>query len=87
VQASFPVFFITLFLSSAFFPRNLMHGWFRAAAGVNPLSWMIEGLRNLVIRGFAFRYVAESLAVAAALAVLSIAVSSLALRRRLRVVS
>ena len=84
VQASFPVFFISLFLSSAFFPRNLMHGWFKTAAGINPLSWLIEGLRNLVINGWAVRYVVNSLAVAAALAVVSIVVSSLALRRRLR---
>jgi ABC-2 type transport system permease protein len=82
VQASFPVFFISLFISSAFFPRQLMHGWFKAVATVNPLSWLVEGLRHLVITGFAFRPLLQSFAVVLGLCALSLTAASLALRRR-----
>jgi ABC-2 type transport system permease protein len=83
VQASFPVFFISLFVSSAFFPRQLMHGWFKAVATANPLSWLVEGLRHLVITGFAFKPLLQSLAVVLALVGLSLLGASMALRRRL----
>jgi ABC-2 type transport system permease protein len=82
VQASFPVFFIVLFVSSAFFPRELMSGWFRTAAGVNPLSWMIEALRRLTIERFSAGDAVEALAVVVGLAVVSITLAGLALRAR-----
>lgn len=82
VQASFPVFFITLFISSAFFPRELMNGWFKAAASANPVSWMIEALRRLVIEDFSFADAAEALVIVLGLAVVSISVAGMALRAR-----
>lgn len=83
VQAAFPVFFIALFISSAFFPRELMNGWFKAAASANPLSWMIEALRRLTIEGFSVADALEALAVVGALAVVSISLAGKALRTRL----
>jgi ABC-2 type transport system permease protein len=83
VQASFPIFFVFQFLSSAFFPRTLMSGWFKSVATLNPLTWLIESLRNLVISGLTLLDVARPLLVALALCVLSISLSNLALRRRL----
>jgi ABC-2 type transport system permease protein len=82
VQAAFPVFFISLFLSSAFFPKELMTGWFRTVASLNPFSWMIEAVRALVIRGFSFTDAGRALMFSLALCVLSVSLSSLALRRR-----
>lgn len=82
VQASFPVFFITLFVSSAFFPRELMSGWFKAAASANPVSWMIEALRRLTIERFTIGDAMEALVVAAAVAVVSVSVAARALRGR-----
>src|SRR5262249_9022311 len=53
VQGLFPLMFILLFLSSAVLPRNLIEqDWFRTVATINPVSYMIEGLRSLVITGW-----------------------------------
>ena len=53
VQGFFPLFFVLLFLSSAFFPRNLIEqDWFRTIATYNPVSYMVEGIRSLVITGW-----------------------------------
>jgi ABC-2 type transport system permease protein len=82
VEAMFPVLFITIFVSSAFFPRQLMSGWFRAAATLNPLSWMIEAMRRLVIEDFSIVDVAIALAVVAGLSVATVALSGAALRSR-----
>ena len=53
VNGLFPVFFIFLFISSMNIPRNLMStAWFRWLATINPVSYLIEGVRSLVITGW-----------------------------------
>src|SRR5438046_5141395 len=53
VQGLFPVFFVFLFLSSMNIPRNLIEAdWFRWVATVNPVSYLIEAVRSLVIEGW-----------------------------------
>lgn len=53
VNGLFPVFFIFLFISSMNLPRNLMTTtWFRWFATINPVSYLIEGVRSLVITGW-----------------------------------
>ncbi|HEX2050583.1 MAG TPA: ABC transporter permease [Actinomycetota bacterium] len=83
VQGSFPLLFVMLFVSSAFFPRDLMNGWFKTVADLNPLSHLIEGLRTQVIAGVDVGDWLVSLGVAAGLFAVGIAAASLALRRRL----
>jgi ABC-2 type transport system permease protein len=83
VQATFPLFFISLFASSAFFPKELMTGWFKTVATVNPLSVMIESVRTLVLEGFELGAAAKSVGIVAALALASLTLSLLALRNRL----
>jgi ABC-2 type transport system permease protein len=53
VQGLFPLIFVFLFMSSMAIPRNLMeHQWFETIATYNPVSYMIEGLRSLLIVGW-----------------------------------
>ena len=53
VQSQFPLLFFLLFISSMNLPRNLIEvGWFRDLATINPVSYMIEALRSLVIEGW-----------------------------------
>jgi ABC-2 type transport system permease protein len=83
VQGSFPMLFAALFLSSAFFPRSLMDGWFRTVATANPLSHLIEGLRWQVTHGVGATEFLTALAVAGALFALGVGAAGLALRTRL----
>ncbi|MEO1061693.1 MAG: ABC transporter permease [Actinomycetota bacterium] len=84
VQGYFPIFFTLVFLSSAFFPPQLTGGWFETIAGLNPVSWMVNGLRALVITGWEWQGAALALGTAAGLAALLVAVAGLGLRARLR---
>jgi ABC-2 type transport system permease protein len=83
VQGSFPLLFVFIFFSSAFFPRDLMTGWFHSVANINPLSHMIEGLRYQVIYGLDLQEYMRSLGIAAVILVLGVALSGMALKRRL----
>ncbi|HEV7882849.1 MAG TPA: ABC transporter permease [Solirubrobacteraceae bacterium] len=84
VQGFFPLFFVLLFLSSAFFPRNLIEqDWFRTIATYNPVSYMVEGIRSLVITGWDAQALLQAFGIAAAAIILFLALSSRALRTRL----
>lgn len=83
VQNTFPLIFITLFISSAFFPTTLMNGWYQDVATHNPITVMIDGMRDLVVDGFSFRSYAEAIGTASLLAVGFIALALAQLRRRL----
>ncbi|MBK5332785.1 MAG: ABC transporter permease, partial [Ilumatobacteraceae bacterium] len=83
VQGSFPLLFIGLFFSSAFFPRQTMQGAYRVIADINPVSHLVEGIRGLVIDGFTVRHVAAALLVPLGIGVFSIALAMRTLYSRL----
>ena len=51
VQGIFPIVFVILFLSSAFFPRELLQAPSDWLADVNPLSYIAEGMRDPIVSG------------------------------------
>lgn len=84
VQSLFPAFFVFLFLSSMNMPRNLIEiDWFRALATVNPVSYLIECVRSLIIVGWDAQALALGFGFAGLIAAVSLALASAALRTRL----
>jgi ABC-2 type transport system permease protein len=84
VQGLFPVFFVFLFLSSMNLPRDLIEtDWFRAVATANPVSYLIECVRSLIITGWDGEALALGFGIASAIAVVAIVLASVALRTRL----
>ena len=84
VQSLFPAFFVFLFLSSMNMPRNLIEiDWFRALATVNPVSYLIECVRSLIIIGWDAQALALGFGFAGLIMVVSLALASAALRTRL----
>lgn len=84
VQGSFPLIFVFLFLSSAFFPRELMSGWYHDVATFNPLSHLIEGLRVQIISGLDVGEWLGSLGIALAIFSFGVGLALLALNGRLK---
>ena len=84
VQGLFPLLFVGLFLSSMNLPRNLIEtDWFRIVATFNPISYLIEGLRSLIISGWDWQALALAFGFAAAIAIGSLAAATWALSLRL----
>jgi ABC-2 type transport system permease protein len=84
VQSLFPVFFVFLFLSSMAIPRNLIEQtWFRDIATVNPVSYLLECVRSLIITGWNGEALALGFGIVLALAVVALALSARALPQRL----
>lgn len=84
VNGFFPILFAAVFMSSAFFPPELSGGWFEIIASANPLTWMIDGTRDLTIGGWDTGAAARALAVAGGLLAFFLATSLNALRVSLR---
>lgn len=81
VQGFFPLFFVLLFLSSANFPRDLMEQrWFEVVATLNPVSYLVEGVRSLIITGWD----GEALGLAALFVVVGTALAAFGATRALR---
>jgi ABC-2 type transport system permease protein len=70
-----------LFMSNAFVPLQAMPGWMAVVARLNPLTYAIEAMRTLVIRGWAAS-VAWSLAVLAVAAAVCLAAGVQQFRRQ-----
>ena len=84
VQGFFPVLFVFLFLSSMALPRNLIEtDWFRIVATLNPVSYLIECVRSLIITGWDGEALALGFGIAFAIAVVAILLANMALRTRL----
>jgi ABC-2 type transport system permease protein len=83
VQSSFPIMFILLFASSAFFPRETMRGVFKKVAGINPVSHVVEGLRELIINGWSTNAALKAVLVPSAMALVTFAVAVRSLQKRL----
>jgi ABC-2 type transport system permease protein len=84
VQGTFPLMFAALFMSSMSLPRNLIdHDWFRTVATYNPVSYMLEGIRSLLIFGWDSEALALGFACAGGLALIAITASTIALRTRM----
>jgi ABC-2 type transport system permease protein len=84
VQSLFPVFFVFLFISSMNLPRNLIEiDWFRWAATVNPVSYLIECVRSLIITGWDAEALGLGFGIATAIAAVALTLATLALQTRL----
>jgi ABC-2 type transport system permease protein len=84
VQGLFPVLFVFLFISSMNLPRNLIEiDWFRTVATVNPVSYLIEGVRSLIIVGWDAQALALAFGIASVIAIVGLTAASWALGERL----
>ena len=85
VQGLFPLVLVILFLSSAFFPENLMIQPAQTIAEYNPLSLVVNGIRSPMISGISASETLYAVLAIAGIVVLGLVLSARALRHRLRV--
>jgi ABC-2 type transport system permease protein len=84
VQGLFPLVFVVLFLSSAFFPQDLMIEPAKTIALYNPLSFVVEGIREPMISGIEAGDTMRAVLAILGIVVAGLVLSSRALRHRLR---
>jgi ABC-2 type transport system permease protein len=84
VQSLFPVFFVFLFISSMALPLDLIQTqWFHDVASVNPVSYLLQAFRSLLIEGWNLGDLALGFAIAAAILAAGMFAAATALKSRL----
>jgi ABC-type multidrug transport system permease subunit len=83
-QGIFPLVFVILFLSSAYFPRELLLEPAKSIADWNPMSLIAEGLRHPIVSGLTLDDTLKCLGGIAIVAAIGLVASSLSLRARLK---
>ncbi|MBW8826684.1 MAG: ABC transporter permease [Acidobacteria bacterium] len=82
VNSSFLLFFPFLFLTSSYVPRSALSGWLDKVATVNPVTYLLEGLRSLVSEGWHWGDIGNALLAIAVLGAVSMSLCFAALRGR-----
>lgn len=83
-QAMFPLTFIVIFVSSAFFPTELMSGWYRDVAEVNPFTLIVDPTREIATGGFSISALGRALLWIGVVTAATMTMAYGAWRRRLR---
>jgi ABC-2 type transport system permease protein len=81
-QLGFLLFFPLLFLSPAFAPKSVFSGWLEFLATINPVTYLLEGMRDLVLTGWDPASLAGAFAAIVGIGALTLSLSVLALRAR-----
>jgi ABC-2 type transport system permease protein len=84
VNSSFLLFFPFLFLTSSYVPRSQLSGWLDTVAGLNPVTYILEGLRSLVLEsGWQWDQLAKAIIAIAIVGAVSMSLCFAALRGRI----
>jgi len=65
-------FFALIFVAPTFLPREALEGWLETAASVNPTTYVLEGMRALLVDGWELEPVAPAGAIMVVLCLLSL---------------
>jgi ABC-2 type transport system permease protein len=84
VQGIFPLVFVVLFLSDAFFPANLMLEPASWVAQYNPFSFIVNGIREPIIDGWSVTTQLKAIASVVGIGAFGFLLCALATRSRLR---
>jgi ABC-2 type transport system permease protein len=85
VQSSFLLFFPFLFLTSSYVPRSQLSGWLNTVAGFNPVTYILAGLRSIVMtNGWQWGELAKAVAAIGVVGAVSMSLCFAALRGRTR---
>lgn len=83
-QASFVLFFPLVFLAPTFVPLEFLPTWLEAVARVNPITYVMEGLRALFVEGLVWSRLAQAVAATAAIGAVTLGLAFRALAARAR---
>ena len=76
------LFFPLTFLSETFVPLDLLQGWLQVVATVNPITYVLQGMRAIINEGWAWDTILISYGVCLVTGVITFAFCLYALRRR-----
>ena len=83
VNSSFLLFFPFAFLTTTFLPKEALSGWLRTVADFNPVTYLLEALRSLLLVGWDAGALLAGFAAVVGVGAVSLTLALAALRGRL----
>jgi ABC-2 type transport system permease protein len=84
VNSSFILFFPFAFLTTAFMPEEALTGWLATIAHYNPVTYLLAGLRSLIMQGWDAAALGKAFAAVMLVALVSQFLAFSALRNRVK---
>ena len=84
VNSSFLLFFPFVFLTTVFVPKEAMTGWLATVATFNPVTYLLDALRSLIVTGWDAQALLRGILCIAGVGVVSGTLALTALRGRTR---
>jgi ABC-2 type transport system permease protein len=84
VSSSFILFFPFAFLTTSFLPKDALSGWLATVATVNPVTYLLSGLRSLITEGWSASSLGGAFLAVAGVGVVSMSLALAALRGRVK---
>jgi ABC-2 type transport system permease protein len=84
VNSSFILFFPFAFLTTTFLPKEALTGWLSAVATYNPVTYVLDALRSLIMVGWEWEVLMKGLGATFALMVISFGLASITMRGRIK---
>ncbi|MGI8794994.1 MAG: ABC transporter permease [Acidimicrobiia bacterium] len=84
VNTSFILFFPFAFLTTAFLPQEALTGWLSTISDWNPVTYLLAGMRALILTGWDGAEIAKGFAAIAGVGAVSMTLAFAALRGRLK---
>jgi ABC-2 type transport system permease protein len=81
-QAGFLLFFPLLFLSPAFAPKEVFAGWLEFLATLNPITYILQGMREMILEGWDLGSLAAAFGSIGGFALVTLSLTLAALRSR-----
>ena len=60
-QASWLLFMPMVFVTSGFMPKEFLSGWFKVAVTINPVDYVLQGVRVIIIEGWVWETILPGL--------------------------
>ena len=83
VNSSFILFFPFAFLTTSFLPKERLTGWLSTIATYNPVTYLLDALRSLAMKGWDWTLLGKGFAAVAGVGLISFSLALAAFRGRL----
>ena len=80
-QAATFLFFPAIFLAPTFVPREQLKGWLETAAAYNPTTYVIEGMRSVMVQGWELDILFRGFLAATSFAVITLTLAVISARK------
>ena len=80
-QSMFIFFIPAVFVTTAFMPKELMAGWFQVAVSLNPVNYVLEAIRAIVITGWEWEHILPGVSILIVMTIVALTATTIMYRR------